>query len=251
MRLAVLALLVCSAQGSYIPTQAGAVPSSSLPNPSASTLGGIQSFAGSANNFMTSISTSGVPAGARPSCSSLSDAGAGCTGAAGGTGGGLVSLHTVTGSINATETQVVSASIAANTMNVGTVYRVRACGKGTESATGNNIALNVRIGANNNNTDTIIANYAGANDATGSNIAWCSELLVTIQTTGAGGTAWGSSFYVQHGLTGANNTNADAARDNSAQTVNTTITNHIQLTCTGAATLTIVVEQAVVELVNQ
>jgi hypothetical protein len=41
-------------------------PPSSLPNPSASTLGGVQSIAAVAHNFLTSISTSGVPAQAQP-----------------------------------------------------------------------------------------------------------------------------------------------------------------------------------------
>jgi hypothetical protein len=135
-------------------------------------------------------------------------------------------------------------------MQAGSVYRIMCFGKGTETMSGNGIALNVRIGANNNNTDTIVATYAAANNAAGTNIAWAAQLLVTIQTTGSGGTAWGSGFFVNHGTTGANIVNADASRDNSAQTVNTTILNHIQLTATGASTLTIVVEQAVIEQVK-
>jgi hypothetical protein len=43
-----------------------------LPNPSSSTLGGIQSFAAVAHNFITSISTSGVPAAAQPSFADIS-----------------------------------------------------------------------------------------------------------------------------------------------------------------------------------
>jgi hypothetical protein len=45
-----------------------------LPNPSSSTLGGVQSLTATTNNFVTGISTSGVPSVARPTCGNLSDA---------------------------------------------------------------------------------------------------------------------------------------------------------------------------------
>lgn len=51
-----------------------------LPNPSASTLGGIESIAAVTHNFLTSISTSGVPSQAQPAAADLSD---GTTGSAG------------------------------------------------------------------------------------------------------------------------------------------------------------------------
>lgn len=44
-----------------------------LPNPSASTLGGVESLAAVTHNFLTSISTSGVPAQAQPSAADLSN----------------------------------------------------------------------------------------------------------------------------------------------------------------------------------
>lgn len=44
----------------------GTLPAGRLPNPSASTLGGVESLAAVAHNFLTSISTSGVPAQAQP-----------------------------------------------------------------------------------------------------------------------------------------------------------------------------------------
>lgn len=45
----------------------GTLPAARLPNPSASTLGGVQSLATSASQFVTGISTSGVPSTAQPS----------------------------------------------------------------------------------------------------------------------------------------------------------------------------------------
>lgn len=59
----------------------GTLPAAQLPNPSASTLGGVQSHAAVSNEFLTSISTSGVPVGAQPGFSNLS-------GTAGATQGG-------------------------------------------------------------------------------------------------------------------------------------------------------------------
>lgn len=57
----------------------GTLPAARLPNPTSSTLGGVQSKAVVANEFLTTISTSGVPASARPTCSNLSDSVASCS----------------------------------------------------------------------------------------------------------------------------------------------------------------------------
>ena len=51
---------------------AGTLAASRLTNPSASSLGGIQSIASVSHNFLTSISTSGVPAQAQPTEADLS-----------------------------------------------------------------------------------------------------------------------------------------------------------------------------------
>lgn len=50
----------------------GSVAAAQLPNPSASSLGGVQSIAAVSHNFLTSISTSGVPAQAQPAFSDIS-----------------------------------------------------------------------------------------------------------------------------------------------------------------------------------
>lgn len=55
----------------------GTLPSARLPNPSATTLGGVESISAVAHNFLTSISTSGVPAQAQPT---LADVAAGASG---------------------------------------------------------------------------------------------------------------------------------------------------------------------------
>lgn len=55
------------------------IPAAQLPNPTASTLGGVESLAAVSHNFLTSISTSGVPAQAQPVCADLSNAATSCS----------------------------------------------------------------------------------------------------------------------------------------------------------------------------
>lgn len=50
----------------------GTLPAAQLPNPSATTLGGIQSKATVSHNFLTGISTSGVPSAAQPAFTDIS-----------------------------------------------------------------------------------------------------------------------------------------------------------------------------------
>lgn len=63
--------------GSASDLSAGTVPAARLPNPSASTLGGVQSITATASQFLTSISTLGVPSKAQPSVTDLSDGSSG------------------------------------------------------------------------------------------------------------------------------------------------------------------------------
>jgi hypothetical protein len=51
-----------------------------LPNPSATTLGGIESLASASHKWINTISTSGVPSATQPACGDLSDSGNGCSG---------------------------------------------------------------------------------------------------------------------------------------------------------------------------
>jgi hypothetical protein len=53
----------------------GTLPAGRLPNPSATTLGGVQSKAAVSHQFLNTISTAGVPGSAQPAIADLSDAG--------------------------------------------------------------------------------------------------------------------------------------------------------------------------------
>lgn len=79
----------------------------SLGNPSASTLGGVESIAAVSHNFLTSISSSGVPAQAQPACADISDAGTACTVNTGTSGATLPLLNS---SNTWSATQIFSAS---------------------------------------------------------------------------------------------------------------------------------------------
>lgn len=57
----------------------GTVPAARLPNPTASTLGGVQSKAAVSHQFLTAISTSGVPAAAQPTSSDITGLAASAT----------------------------------------------------------------------------------------------------------------------------------------------------------------------------
>ncbi len=74
-------------QAGAVPTTrlSGTITAAQLPNPSASTLGGVQSFAAVSHQWLNSISTSGVPAASQPAAADLSN---------GTTGSGAVVLAT-------------------------------------------------------------------------------------------------------------------------------------------------------------
>jgi hypothetical protein len=65
--------------GSASDLSAGTVPAARLPNPSASTLGGIESIVAAAHQWIDSISTSGVPHQAQPAASDVSGLAASAT----------------------------------------------------------------------------------------------------------------------------------------------------------------------------
>ena len=57
----------------------GLVDPSFMPPPTASTLGGIRSFAAVSSNWIRAISTAGIPSASRPACADLSDSATGCS----------------------------------------------------------------------------------------------------------------------------------------------------------------------------
>lgn len=175
--------------GSASDLATGTLPAAQLPNPSASTLGGVQSIASAAHNFLTSISTSGVPAKAQPACGDLSDSGAGCTSGAGITG--VLYSQVTTGAdsstganslVNTTSAQG-STTIASAVMNtVGNVIHVFVAGFYSTAGTPGSLTLRVRMGGANVCSGTFTPT-ASANTA-----PWFLDLYITTRTTGSSGT---------------------------------------------------------------
>lgn len=56
----------------------GTLPAARLPTPTAVTLGGVESYASVSHQFLTSITTAGLPVSAQPACSDLSNAATSC-----------------------------------------------------------------------------------------------------------------------------------------------------------------------------
>jgi len=70
-----------------------ALVGSDLPNPGASSLGGVQSFASVSHQFLTQISTAGVVSATQPACADISNAGTVCTANTGTSGANIGLLN--------------------------------------------------------------------------------------------------------------------------------------------------------------
>ena len=108
------------------------LPANLLPNPSASTLGGVESLAVVAKKWINTISTSGVPAATQPACGDLSDSASGCSTAA------YVLPNPSASTLGGTESLAVVAHKWINTISTSGVPAATqpACGDLSDSASG-------------------------------------------------------------------------------------------------------------------
>ena len=165
--------------------------------------------------------------------------------------GGIASLTATTSAIANTETNVLSVSIAANTMNVGTTYRITCAGQSaqTSAAAG---SFRIRIGTANTSADAQVAINQPTSGTSGTTAPFYCEFLVTIFATGSSGTALGCSWLAVNSATATiSNTLYNVTQATSTITVNTTVANYLHLSFqSGASANTATFYIALVEVVK-
>jgi hypothetical protein len=132
---------VTNLSSSAVPTYAqpafsdisGTAAASQLPNPSASTLGGIESLAATAHQWINAISTSGVPSSTQPAFSDVSGAIGILNRASGNPAVDLVN--------SAAETSVYSFAIPGNTIGINQAVRLTLLGDFLNNTGGNQTFL--------------------------------------------------------------------------------------------------------------
>lgn len=150
------------------------------------------------------------------------------------------------GTITTTEAVAHQVSIPANSLLVGTTYRVKVFG--TITGTTPTILARVRCGTAGTTADAQVAAMSAASAALTSATAWSIEALFTVRTIGSGGTCIG--FLEFHGIGAAA---ALAISPTTATTaVNTTVANFLSVTMIGAGTTPVItINEAFIEVVKQ
>jgi hypothetical protein len=151
--------------------------------------------------------------------------------------GGISSIVAATAGINSTETIVTSAVIPASLMVAGTTFRVTASGVCTSSAA-NASNFRVRIGTAGSSADSAAAVITPTAAATGTAIPFFVDFLVTVRTSGSSGTGLGGGMLLNNGVTGVSAAAVVVGQVTSTITINTTVSNTIQLSYVAAASTT-------------
>ncbi len=174
---------ISSADGSISQAQpaftdiSGSVAASQLPNPSASTLGGVQSKAAVTSNFLTQISTSGVVSAAQPAFSDISgsigvsqvpnltnDSGQALTGYSSGAGTvsssdtTLTAIQKLNGNIAALPAAPTVSTVNTTDATVTTIYTMATASDTSYTVT--QTLIGRRTGGSGGSTDDSIADYA-------------------------------------------------------------------------------------------
>jgi hypothetical protein len=162
---------------------------------------------------------------------------------------GLAAIVAASAGINSTETVVASATIPANAMNIGTTYRLLCSGVCT-STVANASNFRARIGTT-TLTGVVASVVTPTAAASGTAIPFFVELIVTLRTIGSSGTAIGSGFLNNNGVTGVSAAAVVVGQVVATVTVNTTVQNLLELTYgAAAATTTCTFHNAIIEVLK-
>jgi len=153
--------------------------------------------------------------------------------------GGIVSLTAATSGINTTETVIKNFSIPANLMIVGTTFRITGHGICTTTVA-NLVTIRCRIG-----TTTLTGNIPCTLTATGTTTGvaapFAVDMLITVRSNGASGTAIGNGCLLggtESAALTAWSRSVNLSATAATVVVDTTATKLIELTCVTAATTT-------------
>lgn len=160
---------------------------------------------------------------------------------------GLKSITTAMTGITTTETSVASILIPANTLVVGSVYRITAYGTCTSSAA---VLCSIRIRMGTASlTGFVAAVSQPTSDASNTNEAFRYEGLVTVRSVGSSGAVIGGLFMADSN-TGPFGSQTKVDQDTATLTVDTTVARYLELTAeTAAGTCTLAFRQAIIECV--
>jgi hypothetical protein len=151
--------------------------------------------------------------------------------------------------INSTETVIDSIVLPVNALKVGSTIRIKASGVCT--STGANASnFRFRIGAT-TLTGAIASVVTPTAAASGTNVPFSVELLVTVRAVGVSGTAIGSATLLNNGVTGVSNAAVAVNQVTTAVTIDTTTALRLELTYqAAAATTTCTFHNALIEIVR-
>jgi hypothetical protein len=135
------------------------------------------------------------------------------------------------------ETIITLYVIPANTLIVGTTYKIECFGTCTSSVA-NASNFRIRIGTAGTSSDAVAAVVTPTAAASGTNVPFSARFYVTIRTTGVGGTLGGNGTLINNGVTGVSAAATVVGTPQVGVTVNTTVANTIQLSYVSAAITT-------------
>jgi hypothetical protein len=165
--------------------------------------------------------------------------------------GSVFSSVAASSAINTASTYITpSASIPANTLQVGATYRIIVTGTCTSTAA-NVSTFVLRLGTAGTTSDTSVCTVTCTGATSGTAVPFTAVFYVTIRTIGSSGTAMGSGSITNTGTTGISSNGVGGGGSTTAVTVNTTVANFVGVSYSSAAsTTTCTFQMAIVEAVK-